>query len=160
MGRSVNALVLAPAFPAIGILGVATAPGAELEETYGLGWLFAARGPVDPPADVVVVAIDEQSSGELALPENPRAWPRILHAELAHYLSAAGAQVVTFDLTFDTPGASPAHDQAFADAVRSAGNVLLAESIRRDTVRLQGSDGKASGNATIERRNRPLRILD
>ena len=112
-----------------------------------------------PPADVVIVAIDEQSSGDLGLPEHPRGWPRSLHAELARYLKFAGARVVVFDLTFDAPGTLPAHDQLFADALRSAGNVLLAESIRRDTVRLQAGDGTANGSAIIERRNRPLAII-
>lgn len=136
-----------------------TPAGEELEENLGLRWLFAARGPVAPPDDVVVVAIDEQSARDLQLPEKPSAWPRALHAELVRYLVRSGAKVVSFDLTFDAPGVKPEQDQEFADAIRSAGNVLLAESVRRETLRLQGSATTAAANAVIESRSTPIAVL-
>src|SRR5664279_3124081 len=133
--QSVNAIVVGLAIAAVGAIAVGTAPGAELEETLGLRWLFAARGPLPSPTEVIVVAIDEQSARELDLPENPRGWPRSLHAEISRYLTEAGARMIAFDLTFDAPGAQPVHDVEFAAAMRAAGNVVIAESIRRDTLR-------------------------
>lgn len=129
LAHASNAILLGLLVASAGLLAAATPAGEELEEDFGLSWLFRARGPVAAPIDVVIVAIDEQSSRDLGLPDKPSAWPRALHAELVRYLAKAGAKVVSFDLTFDAPGVKPEQDQEFADAIRSAGNVLLAESI-------------------------------
>jgi len=155
--RSVHALVLGVLVGAAGMLAVAAA--AQWEQLFGLRWLFAVRGAARAPDSVVVVALDEKSAADLGLPGNPRAWPRTLHAQLTRYLAESGARVVAFDLTFDSPGARPEHDAEFAEAIRSAGNVLLAESLRRDTIALDASDGRRVGHAVIETRNAPLRPL-
>ncbi|MEO6897475.1 MAG: adenylate/guanylate cyclase domain-containing protein [Caldimonas sp.] len=159
MARASNAVLLGVLVALVGLLVAATPVGEELEENFGLQWLFAARGPVAAPSDVVIVAIDEKSSRDLSLPERPSAWPRALHAELVRYLARAGAKVVAFDLTFDSPGARPEQDQEFAEAIRSAGNVLLAESIRRDTLRIQGP-GSAATSAVVESRASPIESLE
>jgi len=143
----------------VGVLAVVVAPFAELEESLGLPWMFNLRGPVRAPAEVVIVAIDEQSADELGLPPKPRAWPRNLHAELIRYLARAGARVIVFDLTFETPSVRPEDDEAMARAVADAGNVLLTESMHRETVMLRGSDGKPAGNAIIEKRILPISAL-
>jgi adenylate cyclase len=159
VGRAWTAGLLGLALAALGVVAIALPAAAELEQNLGLRWLFDARGPVPPPRDVVVVAIDEQSARELELPPKPSTWPRGLHAELVRALAAAGARLVAFDLTFDTPAVPPAQDEAFARAMRDAGNVLLAESVRRDTLRLQGTDGRSTGSAIIERRLPPVQVL-
>ncbi len=159
LGLASNSILLGLLVAAAGLLIAATPAGAELEEHFGLGWLFSIRGPAVPPSDVVIVAIDERSARDLGLQDRPSTWPRSLHGEIVRYLAKAGARVVAFDLTFDAPGAKPEHDQAFADAIRSAGNVLLAESIRRDTLRIQGADATASTRAVIESRSLPIAVL-
>ena len=63
----------------IGALGTAlclTAIGFEFERELGLSWLFAVRGPVEPPSDVAIVAIDGTTGAALGLPRMPREWPR------------------------------------------------------------------------------------
>ena len=129
LAHASNAILLGLLVAAAGLLATATPAGEELEEDFGLSWLFRGRGPVAAPIDVVIVAVDEQSSRDPGLPDKPSAWPRALHAELVRSLAKAGAKVVSSDLTFDAPGVKPEQDQEFADAIRSAGNVLLAESI-------------------------------
>ncbi|MGZ5900840.1 MAG: CHASE2 domain-containing protein, partial [Reyranella sp.] len=160
LGRVSNAVLLGLLIGAVGVLGAAVPAGEELEERFGLSWLFAARGPIAPPGDVVIVAIDEQSARDLGLQDKPSTWPRGLHAELVRYLAKVGASVVSFDLTFDAPGVKPEQDQEFADAIQSAGNVLLAESIRRDTIGLPGLDGQGAGSAIVESRSAPIRVLE
>ena len=154
-----NALAQGLLVGLVGVLAIAIAPFAEFEESLGLHWMFNLRGPIRAPAEVVIVAIDEQSADELGLPPKPRAWPRNLHAELIPYLKKAGARVISFDLTFETPSPLPAHDEAFAQAIAAAGNVLLTESIHRETVVLRGPDGRPNGSAVIERRTPPIGAL-
>ena len=43
---------------------------------FGLGWLFAMRGPRPPPPTTVVVSLDRESAERLGLPEKISDWPR------------------------------------------------------------------------------------
>lgn len=121
----------------IGLLGIAATlapPMAELEQSWGLNWLFQLRGPRPAPEEVAIVAIDGESARRLDLPPRPSAWPREVHGRLVRELAAAGAKVIVFDLLFETPSAEPAQDLAFADAVREAGNVVLVAALRAQLV--------------------------
>ncbi len=66
------ALALGLLIALAGLLAVALPHGADIEENYGLQWLFDVRGPVQPPSEVVVIAIDEVSARKLRLPDKPR----------------------------------------------------------------------------------------
>ena len=85
---------------------------------------FAATATRDPqpPDDIVVIAIDEPSFSEMRM-QWP--WPRRVHAQLIDALVNAGARTIVLDLLFDEPSTGD-DDQALADAVRRAGNVILA----------------------------------
>lgn len=120
----------------LGLLAWTLEPVLPLESSIGPRLLFAARGTLPPPDEVLVVAIDERSAQAFNLPERPRQWPRSLHAELVTQLYAAGARLVAFDLTFEAPTAD---DEAFARSLRQAGNVLLTSSLRTDVWRSGGA---------------------
>jgi adenylate cyclase len=73
-----------------------------------------------PPRDIAIVAIDDQSLKQLG--QFP--FPRDLYAKLLDRLS--GAKVVAFDILFTEPDRTGAqHDAAFAAAIRKHGNVVL-----------------------------------
>jgi adenylate cyclase len=76
-----------------------------------------------PAPDVVVVAIDELSFAEVGM---AWPWPRSLHAALVDQLVRGGARTIAFDIVFDVPGQDPEADQAFAEAIGRAANVVLA----------------------------------
>jgi len=101
-------------------------PAGQAFEHKGLDLLFLLRGPLPPPDDLVIVAVDEPSFAELGL-QWP--WPRSLHARLTDRLRAAGARVIAFDILFSEPSA-PAEDAALAEAVARARNVVLASDLR------------------------------
>jgi adenylate cyclase len=144
----------------IGLLGVmALALPAALSQDLELSWMFGHRGPRAAPPEVVVIALDEHSARTLGLPAAPRTWPRNLHAELVRYLSREGAAVISFDLTFETPAADARHDEDFAAAIRAAGNVLLTESIQRETIGLPEVDGRSGGDAVIATTRPPIPLL-
>jgi len=105
----------------------------EFEENVGLDILFKLRGARQAPSDVIIVSIDKDSAAQLNLPNDPGQWPRSLHARLTENLARAGAVVVAFDIIFDKARAA-ADDQAFADAIRQARNVILSEYLSRETV--------------------------
>ena len=94
MSRPLTGLALGLAIALAGVVAVAIAPFANIEESLGLQWMFNVRGPVSPPADVVIIAIDEQSAQKLGLPDKPRDWPRDLHAQVVGYLAKAQARII------------------------------------------------------------------
>ena len=113
----------------VGVLGLLISPfqfAMNLEEDTGLGLLFKLRGPRKPPADVVVVSIDKQSSDRLDLNNNPDKWPRSLHAQLTENLTREGARVVAFDVHFIEPK-NAEDDNLFAQSLQNAQNVILTE---------------------------------
>ena len=85
----------------------------------------AAREPA-PPDDVVIVAIDEPSFSEL---QRPWPWPRRMHGALVDALARGGARTIVFDVVFDVPAADPEDDRLFVEAVRRAGNVIVAADV-------------------------------
>ncbi len=151
MSRLTKALILGVL---VGVAGLVVSPlrfMLDLEESAGLGLLFRLRGPVKPPQEAVVVSIDRESSEALGLPDNPDKWPRSLHARLSETLAREGARVVSFDLHFIEPRVAK-DDVAFAEAMRTAGNVVLTEPIRSKDVPLpDGDDSPDSSSHSIVR---------
>src|SRR6185295_13223792 len=96
-------------------------------ERWGLNTLFAVRGPIPPTTPIVVVSIDEDSFDELDL---AWPWPRAMHGKFLNILSLGRPAAVGFDLVFAEPSSrGPEDDQAFAAAIRRAGNVVLASAM-------------------------------
>ena len=92
-------------------------------EFKSLDLRFQIRGGVSPQIPIVLVSIDQDSFDELDL---PWPWPRNLHAQLIRRLVDSQAKVIAFDVLFTEPKADPREDRALADAIREAGNVVLA----------------------------------
>ncbi len=91
-------------------------------ELRTVDWRFHMRGPLQPHPDIVVVTVDEASLDEVG----KWPWPRAVFARLTRQLTAAGARAIVYDVFFIEPEPDPAGDEAFAQAVASAGNVYLA----------------------------------
>ncbi len=127
----------------VGLLVMFCPWGMALEERFGLSWLFWTRGPLEPPADVVVVSLDGASGERLGLAARLREWPRRLYAELIERLVAADAAVIVFDLRLDQRR-DPADDAALAQAIRDAGRVVLFEHLERKQSTLPGGEDKVT----------------
>ena len=89
---------------------------------------FSIRGDLEPPADIAIVGIGEQSFTELG---EQWPFPRTLHAEAISRLRRDGARVIAYDVQFTEPS-NPADDQALADAIAQAGNLVLATTVVND----------------------------
>jgi adenylate cyclase len=88
----------------IGLLGVFRVPRwvepfADPIELKILDWHAQLRGPIRPPPNITVVAIDESSLERIG----HWPWPRTRTAELIDRLSAAGARVIALDLLLYEP---------------------------------------------------------
>lgn len=82
--------------------------------------VLTASGASTQP--IVLVAINEESFEAMKL---RWPWPRSIHAELLDRLARGGAAVVGFDVLL-AEESDPKEDLAFAEAIRRAGNVVLA----------------------------------
>lgn len=115
---------------AVAVVLVVAALGAfDTLDLKAIDVLFRTRGVEEPQAPIVVVAIGEDSFDAL---EMTWPWPRATHAELIDKIAAQRPAAIGLDIAF--PEASPygaADDQALVDALRRAGNVVLAAPMTR-----------------------------
>lgn len=97
-------------------------PGFKILEYRFFDVFSTFSPPVPKTSPIILIGIDEPSFAELAM-QWP--WPRDMHADLITRLSEAGAAVIAFDIVFAEPSTAEA-DLALAEAIRKAGNVVLA----------------------------------
>lgn len=117
--------------PLAGACLVVLSPGADWEAGVGLDTLFAWRGPLAPPGQVAVVAIDDSSGDTFAIARKVREWSRSRYAQLVRRLHEAGARAIVIDVHFREPRDDEG-DRLLADALRQAGNVVLFGYLQRE----------------------------
>jgi len=96
----------------------------EQFEYWSLSKLFELRGARAPTLPIVIVGVDQSTVSELN-----EQWPfaRGRHAALIHAISPGKPRAIVLDLNFDEPSPrGPADDAELAEAIASAGNVVLA----------------------------------
>jgi adenylate cyclase len=99
--------------------------------------LGLTANPAAPADDIVVVSIDDDSVQRMAPIVGRWPWPRLAHATLIDFLARAPAKLVVYDVLFtesdmrrftveDEEWTGAESDQALADSMSKAGNVVLA----------------------------------
>ena len=99
---------------------ISLGPAGMTLERKGYDLLFALRGPLPPPDDLIIVSVDDRSFAEIG---QQWPWPRSLHAKMAERLRRAGARAIAFDILFDQPSIR-SEDLALSEALSRAGNVV------------------------------------
>ena len=94
------------------------APGLD---AYARDVLIRTRGPMAPPDDVVIVAIDEASIARYG--RFP--WSRELTARAVDAIASTRPKVIALDVLYSEPS-TEADDAALADSISRAGNVVVA----------------------------------
>ena len=93
-------------------------------ELKGFDALTRATAPNATQFPITIVAIDEASFANI---RRQWPWPRALYGRVIDQLAKSGALVVALDVTLSEPSnQGPADDHALAEAIRRAGNVVLA----------------------------------
>ncbi|MFQ5693370.1 MAG: CHASE2 domain-containing protein, partial [Nitrospinota bacterium] len=97
--------------------------------------------------NIVIVAIDEASLEHVEDALGRWPWPRSVHGYVVDFLRRGGARSIAFDILFSEPDkTSDEDDDAFAAAIRRAGNVTLAmqfERKPRKNARRRGPAGRS-----------------
>lgn len=113
---------------------------AQLLERQIQTLFFELRGPVAPPPDIVILAMDEDSNvqGSQVYPSDPEKFSylepiqtsppkRTAYAIAIDRLMRAGARTVSLDVVLDAPGAYPEADQQLQSVLKKyAGRITLA----------------------------------
>ena len=130
----------------------------EQLERRGFDTLTVASAPNRSTLPITIVGIDEPSLAQVG---KQWPWPRSLYAKVVDELSRSGALVIVLDIMFSEPS-SPAEDAALAEAIRRAGNVVLASNMdfqetpharlwtRMDPIDVFRTAGAVSGFARVE----------
>src|SRR5215813_6217584 len=100
------------------MIGSWRAPGLNL---YARDRLMQARGRISPPDDIVIVAIDEASIARYG--RFP--WPRTLTSRVIDTIAATRPKAIAIDVLYTEP-TTPADDTAITDAIKRAGNAVVA----------------------------------
>ncbi|MGH8647585.1 MAG: CHASE2 domain-containing protein, partial [Gammaproteobacteria bacterium] len=129
--------------------------GADFEQGVGLRWLFQLRGAIEPPSEVIVVGIDDQTGTHLGLSALPREWPRSVHARLIERLVERGASVIVFDFDFERPKLRE-HDLAFAQAIADSDRVVLVEKLSGKRQPIADRKGRHKGFVWVEQLIPPM----
>ncbi|MDT7042998.1 adenylate/guanylate cyclase domain-containing protein [Candidatus Nitronereus thalassa] len=118
--------------------------GFEKIEGWILNTQFSLRGPLTPKSPIIIVSIDEDSFDEL---EFQWPWPRSVHAEFLNILQQGRPTAIGLNILFIEPSAlGPEDDVALGEAIRDAGNVILAAA---QSVVESGMYRKADLNAPV-----------
>lgn len=94
------------------------APGLNL---YVRDRLMQARGPISPPDDIVIIAVDEASIARYG--RFP--WPRSLTTRALDTIASAQPKAIAIDILY-TESTSETEDAALADSIKRAGNAVVA----------------------------------
>lgn len=117
---------------------LALTPFVQRVELATYDWrLQRTARPTAPSDDIVLVSIDDDSVRRMAPLVGRWPWPRLTHATVVDFLARAPAKLVVYDVLFTEPDnrrftvgeeewTGAQSDQAFADSIAKAGNVILA----------------------------------
>ena len=132
--------------------------GLSFERNVGLPWLFGIRGALEPPPELVVVAIDARTGEHLGLPSLTREWPRSIHGKLVDALVERGASAIAFDVHF-AKAKSDEDDLAFAESVKRADRVVLFEKLTGRRAPVSDQTGRHVGSVWVEELVPPIPAL-
>ena len=155
MTRMLKALAWGCAVGLMGLVFSFTDIARSFEEDLGLDLFFKVRGIQPPPTEAVVVSIDRDSAEHLKIPDNPDKWPRSVHARLVDALVRAGVKAITFDVHFIEPKVTE-EDHLFEQAIRRAGNVVLADAMRSKDIPTSSAGNDVSDATTIVKLTKPF----
>ncbi|MGH9971472.1 MAG: CHASE2 domain-containing protein [Pyrinomonadaceae bacterium] len=125
--RALGLVAIVTISAAAGVISASLAPGVD---RYARDLLVRVRGPVAPPDDIVIVAIDESSIKRLG--RFP--WQRGETARAIDVIAAAQPKVIALDVLYSEP-TKDADDSALAESIARSGRTIVAAQIVKATDR-------------------------
>jgi PAS domain S-box-containing protein len=95
-----------------------------LLQAISLNVLFRLRGALDPPSDIVIVAIDDHSLQSLSNRFGSWPWPRSVMAAAIEKLTEAKPRAIGLDVIY-SEASTPEDDRRLATAIAHNGRVVL-----------------------------------
>lgn len=125
----------------------------QLLESQALATFFQLRGPIVPPEDIVILAIDDQSISDSKLyyktdpeqyaylePLKSFPFKRAAYAQVIEKLMQAGARSVALDIVFDTPSSyGQADDRQLQAVLQKYGSKITLAALYENWDTHQGS---------------------
>lgn len=125
----------------------------QLLENQALATFFQVRGPIVPPEDIVILAIDDQSisDSKLYYKSDPKRYAyleplksfpfkRAAYAQVIEKLMQAGARAVALDVVFDTPSSyGQADDRQLQAVLQKYGSKITLAAVYENWETHQGS---------------------
>ncbi|HEY2013917.1 MAG TPA: CHASE2 domain-containing protein [Bryobacteraceae bacterium] len=124
--RFASTLAIVAVSASIGLFVDWNAPGLGC---YARDWLVRARGPMPPPDDIAIVAIDERSIARFG--RFP--WSRQVIARTIDAIAAGQPKAIALDVLFTDPTNQEA-DDTLAGSIGHAGNVVVAAQLTESPV--------------------------
>jgi CHASE2 domain-containing sensor protein/tRNA A-37 threonylcarbamoyl transferase component Bud32 len=150
--RGLSHLLTASATLTAALLSGSGTEWVQLMESRALTAFFQLRGPIAPPEDIVILAIDNESISlseqyyktnpqQYAYLEPLKSYPfkRTAYAQVAEKLLKAGARSVALDVVFDTPSSyGPEDDRQFQTVLQAYGKRITLAALYEYTESRQG----------------------
>lgn len=121
----------------------------RIEQSTSLPALFQWRGPVEPPLDIVIVALNSAAAERMGLSRHSHTWPRTLYSNLLLKLQEGEVELVVMDIVFKE-AKDPEQDSALEQAISQSGNVILFKYLKRHQI------SSGFGSVDIEEEIAPL----
>ncbi|MDZ7681241.1 MAG: adenylate/guanylate cyclase domain-containing protein [Fodinibius sp.] len=129
-GKNTSLILLGSGIFLAGLLCFSSGTFKALDQ-FILDYKFRYLQQEDPNDKIVLVTIDERSLSYFNKQRMYWPWPREFYHIVTDYFSSSGANLVVFDILFDTPDFNRGNlsgsmsDKRFAQSLKSAGNVIL-----------------------------------
>ncbi|MEJ6482782.1 CHASE2 domain-containing serine/threonine-protein kinase [Nostoc punctiforme UO1] len=135
------------------VLSASGGESVQLMENKALSSFFQLRGPIVPPEDIVILAIDDQSISvpeqyyktdpkQYAYLETLKSYPykRAAYAQIITKLIKAGVRSVAIDVVFDTPSSYGASDdRQFQSVLQKYGSKVTLAAVYENSQTHQGT---------------------
>lgn len=128
---------------------------AEFLERQVQALYFELRGPVRPPGNIVILAMDGDSLNQAEFyasdpkkyayyaPIQSTPWKRTAYAQAIEYLMQAGARSVSLDVVLETPSAyGPQDDQGLQSVLKKYGDRVTLAAVYEEDETVQGDRTK------------------
>ncbi|MGM0547222.1 MAG: CHASE2 domain-containing protein [Bacteroidota bacterium] len=145
--KNLSLLLLALTFFVVGLISIYTGVFHSLDRMI-LDYKFRYLQQEDPNDKIVLVSIDEKSLSYFNNNGMYWPWPREFYQVVTDYFNDSGAELIIYDILFDTPDfdrrniSGKMSDERFLNSIQKSGNTILAfkSTANQDTLQTSANE--------------------